>query len=97
MNMDKFREFLSKRRSGSHILSIVAGGYLLYLSYGFFFDGSEKDTMIYIFAVIFVIFGLTAVLTSAYALAKGYFLEQIQSDQAEAEEKGAASFEDEEN
>lgn len=97
--MDKFRDFLRKRRSGSHILSIVAGGYMLYLAYGLFFDGTEKDALIYFFAAVFVIFGLAATLTSVYALAKGYFLEQVQSDMAESrereEEESSASTDEE--
>lgn len=86
MNTDKLRESLSKSRSGSHILRLVAGGYLLYLSYGFFFDSTEKAKGVYIFAVLFTIIGLFLTLLSAYALHKGYFLEQVQADLADTEE-----------
>ena len=85
--MEKLKLMLSRQRSGSHILRVLAGGYLVYLAYGIFTDAAgSKPIWVLLCGAVFAVFGLIVALSSLYALCSGHFLEQVQSDEAAAKE-----------
>lgn len=84
MDMEKIRDLMLKRAKSSHTLMLLAGVYLLYLAYDMLklsdFPPEESKALFYIFAVVFIIFGAVFVAFSGYALAKGYYRENVTTD-----------------
>ena len=87
MDMEKIRDLMLKRAKSSHTLMLLAGAYLLYLAYDMLklsdFPPEESKVLFYIFSALFIIVGILFVAFSGYALAKGYYRENVTTDMEE--------------
>ncbi len=77
--MEKLIAFLKTKGYNLYVILLVVGGYLAYLAYQLFTDaGATKGSTVpvYIGASVFALSGGIIVLTSLFALAKGYYSEK---------------------
>lgn len=76
----------------SHTIRVLAGGYLMYLSYGMFTDpASEINALVILCGILFALIGLFFLATSLYALNKGIYSDYV--DFSAASEDGNADEE----
>jgi len=71
----------------SHTIRVLAGAYLMYLSYGMFTDpASEINAFVIICGVLFAIIGLFFLATSLIALNKGYYSDYVDMNTTDDED-----------
>lgn len=71
----------------SHTIRILAGAYLIYMSYSMFTDPtSEINAFVIICGVLFVVIGAFFLATSLYALSKGCYSDYVDMSSFDEEE-----------
>lgn len=85
---EKLIKWLKTAPKLSHTIRILAGGYLIYLSYGMFTDpASEINAFVIICGTLFVIIGLFLLITSLIAYNKGFYSDYVDYSAAAEEEE----------
>ena len=75
---EKLALWLKSAPKISHTIRVLAGGYLIYLSYGMFTDPSSNiNALVVICGILFVIIGLFFLSSSLIALNKGLYSDYV--------------------
>ena len=75
---EKLMKWMKTAPKMSHTIRVLAGGYLMYLSYGMFTDpANEINAFVVLCGILFAVIGLFFLTTSLIALNKGYYSDYV--------------------